>query len=100
VRVENRLRLEAIGAVPGAGIPRWMARRDAKGRAERVLLHAVVAIWQHTEQHTTYVEGVGYTSRSDQQVCADPEEHARLSCAEGEAWHEYRAIDEAQRSLA
>jgi hypothetical protein len=56
-------------------------------------LEAVVAIWQHTEQHTEYVEGVGYTSRSDQQhlVCVDPEEHARLAAAEGKAWHEYRA---------
>jgi hypothetical protein len=59
----------------------------------QALWDAVVAIWEHTEKHTTYVEGVGYTSRSDQQTCHDPEEHARLVAAEGKAWHELRRGD-------
>lgn len=56
------------------------------------LLSAVIAIWEHTERHTTYVEGVGYTSRSDQQRCEEPDEHSRLAAAEGKAWFELRNV--------
>jgi hypothetical protein len=60
--------------------------------ARRILLEAVVAIWQHTETHTIFVEGIGYTSRSDvpAQQCGDPVLHARLASEEGAAWHIYR----------
>lgn len=65
-----------------------MNEQDARER----LMQAVIAIWQHTEQHTVYVDGVGYTSRSDvpELRCTDPNEHARLAADEGSAWYVYR----------
>lgn len=66
----------------------WMAR--AITQKERDLLNAVKEIWAHTEKHTTYVEGVGYTSRSDEQRCEDPVEHSYLALVEGTAWKLYR----------
>lgn len=60
--------------------------------ARERLMQAVIAIWKHTEKHTIFVDGVGYTSRSDvpELRCTDPAEHSRLAAEEGSAWHVYR----------
>lgn len=59
------------------------------------LMQAVIAIWEHTEKHTEWVNGVGYTSRSDKMTCHDPDEHAKLAFEEGLAWKNYREWKEA-----
>lgn len=63
---------------------------DELGVEERDLLDACIAIWDHTVKHTTFVEEVGYTSRSDQQTCHDPKEHAWLALVESTAFKRYR----------
>ena len=70
----------------------WFTEQDALVDAGAALWGAVVDIWRHTEQHTTFVDGVGYTSRSDQQTCHDVDEHKRLAAAEGRAWRDYRTL--------
>ncbi len=59
-------------------------------RTTRPLMDAVIAIWRHTEQHTTYVPGKGYRWQTGEPPCSDPVEHERLAIAEGEAWHAFR----------
>jgi hypothetical protein len=63
----------------------------AETHRARPLLEAVIAIWKHTEKHTTYIEGIGYRWRTGELPCDDPELHKRLAAAEGKAWHDFRA---------
>lgn len=64
------------------------------GEARERLIGAVFAIWRHTEQHTTYVPGKGYVWQTGDPPCLDPQEHARMAAAEGQAWHDLRTLDE------
>jgi hypothetical protein len=80
--------LEAINTKQLARAREWEATM-AESRKER-LLAAVIAIWSHTETHTTYKPGAGYRWQTGDPPCSDPALHMRLSIEEGEAWHAYR----------
>lgn len=60
--------------------------------AEANLLHAVIAIWEHTVKHTSYEEGSGYIWRTGDPPCSDIEEHKRLAAAEGKAFRDYEMM--------
>jgi hypothetical protein len=85
---EGSAGLDAIKAEQLEKAAEWEA--SMKASRERRLLDAVVAIWRHTETHTTYVRGRGYRWQTGERLCADPALHEQLSIAEGEAWHAYR----------
>ena len=85
---EGSAELEAINSKQLAQARAWEA--TMKATRERRLLDAVIAIWSHTETHTTYKPGAGYRWQTGDPPCSDFKLHEQLSIEEGEAWHAYR----------
>lgn len=85
---EGSAELATVNAAQLEKAREWEA--SMKAARERRLLDAVIAIWRHTETHTTYERGRGYRWQTGQPPCSDRELHERLAVAEGEAWHAYR----------